>query len=63
MLMRSRSGHNIPKMPNDLTALPLTESIPIPPVPTTFFPGATPASALLGKAGSIDTTVHVRIRR
>ncbi|KAE8445116.1 hypothetical protein EG329_013718 [Mollisiaceae sp. DMI_Dod_QoI] len=37
-----------PRMPDELTALPLTASIPIPPVPTTFFPGATPASKLLG---------------
>jgi rhamnogalacturonan hydrolase len=45
---KDRSGYNIPKMADDLTSLPLTESIPIPPIPTTFFPGATPASTLLG---------------
>jgi rhamnogalacturonan hydrolase len=38
-------------MPNDLAAgFALTESIPIPTIPTSFFPGAAPASALLGKS-------------
>ncbi|KUJ12472.1 Rhamnogalacturonase A [Mollisia scopiformis] len=43
------SGYAAQKMPDDLTAgFALTASIPIPAVPTTFFPGATPASTLLG---------------
>lgn len=50
MLMRHRFGYNIPKMPSDLTDLPLMESIPIPPVRTTFFPAALQASVLFGKA-------------
>jgi hypothetical protein len=47
--MGYRSGYSAAKMPNDLTAgFAITASIPIPPIPTTFFPGASPASALLG---------------
>ncbi|KAF8858029.1 hypothetical protein BDZ45DRAFT_591900, partial [Acephala macrosclerotiorum] len=44
------SGYaSAPKMPNDLTvSFALTASIPIPAIPTTFFPGAAPASKLLG---------------
>jgi hypothetical protein len=45
----SRSGYSAARMPNDLAAgFAITASIPIPPIPTTFFPGASPASALLG---------------
>ncbi|KAJ9151315.1 Rhamnogalacturonase A [Pleurostoma richardsiae] len=40
--------NNMPTMAADLTMLPLTESIPIPAIPTTFYPGATPYSKLLG---------------
>lgn len=44
------SGYSAAKMPNDLTSgFALTASIPIPAVPTTFYPGATPAVKLLGK--------------
>jgi len=48
--MRDNStGYSAAKMPNDLsTGFALTASIPIPAIPTTFYPGATPASALLG---------------
>ncbi|MCJ1307972.1 hypothetical protein MMC25_001622 [Agyrium rufum] len=43
------TGYAAPKMPNDLTAgLGITASIPIPPIPTSFFPSAQPASTLLG---------------
>lgn len=49
MTDNGRSGYAVPKMPDDLSAgFALTASIPIPAVPTTFFPGATPASKLLG---------------
>ncbi|KAJ5620186.1 extracellular rhamnogalacturonase [Penicillium lagena] len=40
------SGYSAPTMPGQLTAgLGITTSIAIPTVPTTFFPGATPATA------------------
>jgi rhamnogalacturonan hydrolase len=40
------SGYAAAKMPNDLASgFALTASIPIPTVPTTFFPGATPVTA------------------
>jgi rhamnogalacturonan hydrolase len=43
---RSRSRYAATKMPNDLAAgFAITASTPI---PTTFFSGASPASALLG---------------
>lgn len=42
------SGYSAATMPGQLTTLALTASIAIPTIPTTFFPGATPASALLG---------------
>jgi len=43
------SGFSAATMPSDLaSSFPLSESIPIPAIPTTFFPGATPVSALLG---------------
>lgn len=43
------SGYSAAYMPNDLTTgFALTASIPIPAVPTTFYPGAAPISALLG---------------
>lgn len=47
------SGYNGPKMASDLPAgLGLTVSIPIPStIPTSFFPGARPASALMNGAG------------
>ncbi|KAM3067848.1 hypothetical protein ACMFMG_011332 [Clarireedia jacksonii] len=39
------SGYSAPKMPNDIAAgYALTASIPIPTIPTTFFPGAVPAT-------------------
>jgi rhamnogalacturonan hydrolase len=38
-------------MPNEITAgLGVTASIDIPAVPTTFYPGRKPVSALLGQA-------------
>ena len=38
-------------MAGDLTAaFGITASIPIPAIPTSFFPGATPASKLLGSS-------------
>ncbi|KUJ11439.1 pectin lyase-like protein [Mollisia scopiformis] len=40
------SGYSAAKMPNDLASgFAITASIPIPTVPTTFFPGVTPATA------------------
>ncbi|ORY57786.1 RGase A [Pseudomassariella vexata] len=49
-LVTAPTAYSAPKMPNDLgSGFGLTASIPIPAVPTTFFPGATPASALLGR--------------
>lgn len=40
------SGYTAPYMPSDLTTgFATTASIPIPTVPTTFFPGVTPATA------------------
>ena len=42
----SSSGYSAAKMPNDLASgFGLSTSIPIPTIPTTFFPGATPATA------------------
>jgi rhamnogalacturonan hydrolase len=39
------SGYSAATMPNDLaTGFDLSSSIPIPTIPTTFFPGATPAT-------------------
>lgn len=39
------SGYSAAKMPNDLAAgYALTASIPIPTIPTTFFPGQVPAT-------------------
>ncbi|PQE28175.1 glycoside hydrolase family 28 protein [Rutstroemia sp. NJR-2017a BBW] len=39
------SGYSAPKMPNDLAAgYAITASIPIPTIPTTFFPGVAPAT-------------------
>jgi rhamnogalacturonan hydrolase len=36
-------------MPGELSAgLGITKSIPIPPIPTTFYPGLKPSKALLG---------------
>jgi hypothetical protein len=47
--MGYRSGYSAAKMPNDLAAgFAITAGIPIPPIPTTFIPGTSPASALLG---------------
>jgi rhamnogalacturonan hydrolase len=45
----SLTGYAITTMPGEITAgLGISTSIAIPPVPTTFFPGAKPAKALLG---------------
>lgn len=39
------SSYSAPKMPNDIaTGFALTASIPIPTIPTTFFPGLVPAT-------------------
>ncbi len=46
------AGWSAATMANDLTTLGLSSSIPIPPVPTTFFPGATPHSTLRGGAAA-----------
>ncbi|CAK7227785.1 hypothetical protein SEUCBS140593_006693 [Sporothrix eucalyptigena] len=46
------SGWNAPTMAADLTTLGLSSSIPIPAVPTSFFPGATPYSKLAGGAAA-----------
>jgi hypothetical protein len=47
--IRCRSGYSGAKMPNNLAAgFTITASNAIPPIPPTFFPGASPASALLG---------------
>jgi rhamnogalacturonan hydrolase len=43
--MLVRSGYSAATMPSDLpSGLGITTSIAIPTVPTTFFPGATPAT-------------------
>lgn len=44
------SGYSAPKMASDLASgFPISSSIPIPSaIPTSFYPGAKPASALLG---------------
>jgi rhamnogalacturonan hydrolase len=45
------SGYSAPKMPGDLTTnFGTTKSIPIPKIPTTFYPGATPVKKLLGRS-------------
>ena len=47
------SAYAAPSMPNDLsTAFGTDSPIPIPTIPTSFFPGATPYSALAGAASS-----------
>lgn len=47
------SAYAAPRMPNDLsTAFGTDSAIPIPTIPTSFFPGATPYSALAGAASS-----------
>lgn len=46
--MNSRTNYAAPTMPGQLNALAITASIPIPTIPTTFFPGKVPASTLLG---------------
>ena len=49
LIRDNRTGYSAAKMPNDLsTGFALTASIPIPAIPTSFYPGATPVSALLG---------------
>lgn len=42
------AGWSAPTMAADLTTLPLTASINIPAIATSFFPGATPYSKLVG---------------
>ncbi|KAI9667130.1 MAG: hypothetical protein M1831_001307 [Alyxoria varia] len=46
------TGYQAAKMPNDLAthSWGVTKSIPVPAIPTTFFPGATPVSRLAGGA-------------
>ncbi|MCJ1324566.1 hypothetical protein MMC10_001228 [Thelotrema lepadinum] len=45
------SGYNGAKMPNDLASgFALTASIPVPPVPTSFYPGQSPATKLCNGA-------------
>ncbi|RDL37055.1 Glycoside hydrolase family 28 protein [Venustampulla echinocandica] len=43
------TGYSAPPMPNRLSTLAITASVPIPTIPTTFFPAAKPASTLLGR--------------
>jgi rhamnogalacturonan hydrolase len=44
------SNYTAATMPNAITSWAFTEPIAIPAIPTTFFPGATPASALAGSS-------------
>ena len=47
------SAYAAPRMPNDLsTAFGTDSAIPIPTIPTSFFPGATPYSALAGASSN-----------
>lgn len=47
------TGYNGPKMPNDLASgFPTNAPIPIPPIPTTFYPGLQPISKLLNGVGA-----------
>ncbi|SJL02007.1 related to Probable rhamnogalacturonase B [Armillaria ostoyae] len=47
------SSYSAKTLPDDLTTdFGTTASIPIPTIPTSFYPGATPVSALLGNSGS-----------
>jgi rhamnogalacturonan hydrolase len=47
------TGYNGAKMPNDLASgFAISSSIPIPTIPTTFYPGATPISKLLNGNGA-----------
>ncbi|KAB8262875.1 RGase A [Aspergillus pseudonomiae] len=65
------TGYDASSMPNDLsTAFGTDASIPIPTIPTSFFPGATPYSSLAGaasgsaaKATSFATVSRSRHRR
>ncbi|OJJ08632.1 hypothetical protein ASPVEDRAFT_57663 [Aspergillus versicolor CBS 583.65] len=51
------SGFPAPRMPNDLDSAFGTDSeIPIPTIPTSFYPGATPYSALAGAASSAGSS-------
>ena len=52
ILIERRTGYAAATMPGQLTTLALTAEIPIPTIPTTFFPGATPASQLLSASAS-----------
>ena len=47
-MMCGRTNYQGPTMPGQLNDLAITAEIPIPPIPTSFFPGETPASTLLG---------------
>lgn len=52
------AGYAAPTMASDLkAAFGTTVSIPIPAIPTSFFPGATPLSKLAGAAGSVNAVV------
>lgn len=59
------SAYAAPRMPNDLsTAFGTDSSIPIPTIPTSFFPGATPYSALAGAAsGNATPSSSMNARR
>jgi len=47
------TGWDGPKMPSDLASgFAISSSIPIPPIPTTFYPGLTPISKLLNGNGA-----------
>jgi hypothetical protein len=52
------TGYSAATMPNDLASgFPISSSIPIPTIATTYFPGATPISKRLGDGTSASSTV------
>ncbi|EYE94172.1 putative extracellular rhamnogalacturonase [Aspergillus ruber CBS 135680] len=58
------SAFAAPRMPNDLsTAFGTDSAIPIPTIPTSFFPGATPYSALAGAASGSATPSSSMVAR
>ncbi|KAK1139183.1 hypothetical protein N8T08_001239 [Aspergillus melleus] len=53
------SGYSAPTMASDLTAdFGSTVSIPIPTIPTSFYPGVTPISALMGNSASASVNAR-----
>lgn len=56
-LKTAPTGYSAATMPNDLTSgFPISASIPIPTVGTTYFPGATPVSKLMGDGSSASVS-------